>query len=159
MKSNSLMWGPTIKNVYFIKSNLRHFSWIHYRYLIVYAIPITGRRATKHLAKLIKLFPPLMGEGAGNILLTLRQYCVGKILNVYFMGKFYFWGDIYLVGGNLSSLFFIFWELFSVWAILWMGNLKSIFLGQFFHRAFSKYMKGILLGAKLFNFEILSKKI
>ena len=54
---------------------------------------------------------------------------MGKILNVYFMG------DFYLVGGNLSSLLygqiFIFLGSFSVWAILCMGNLKSIFLGQF----------------------------
>ena len=44
-------------------------------------------------------------------------------------------GDFYLVGGNLSSLLygqiFIFLGSFSVWAILCMGNLKSIFLGQF----------------------------
>jgi len=39
----------------------------------------------------------------GSILFSLVQIFVGKIINLYFRGKFYFWQ--FSVIGNLKSLF------------------------------------------------------
>jgi len=56
----------------------------------------------------------------------------GKILHLYFRGKFRFLGEIFQLGELLNLCFkgkFYFKAAFSVLAILCMENLKSLFWG------------------------------
>ena len=96
------------------------------------------------------------------------------------MVKFYIWQYIVFSLGNfvlekskicISGAHFIFWVqfclgvLFSIWAILCMGNLKYLFWGQIFlFMGIFKVYEGAFLfkglqGAKVLNFEVITLKL
>ena len=80
----------------------------------------------------------------------------GKILWFVFQGQCWFLGEIFPLWEILNLCFkrkFYFWGLFSVWAILYMGNLKSLYWGQIFYlRAFSNYMERLFFQSKGYFF-------